>query len=174
MPLSDWQGVPLVTTGDLWTAALHNTYIRANQQALYDGVADHEADTSNPHQVTPTQIGAATQSALDAHEADTNNPHQVTAAQVGAAPTIITGTGTCWRFPDGMQICWYYGLYVNGGGSATWTYPAAFSGSPTVVVSGYRAMMNNYYDPQGTTAATIYNSSTTGRKAHIVAIGNWT
>ena len=38
MPLSDWQPLPLVTTGDMWTAAQHNTYIRANQQALYDGL----------------------------------------------------------------------------------------------------------------------------------------
>ena len=38
MPLNDWQGVPLVTTGDMWTAANHNTYIRQNQQALYDGL----------------------------------------------------------------------------------------------------------------------------------------
>ncbi len=38
MPLSDWQPLPIVTTGDMWTAAQHNTYIRANQQALYDGL----------------------------------------------------------------------------------------------------------------------------------------
>jgi len=38
MPLGDWQPLPIVTTGDMWTAAQHNTYIRTNQQALYDGL----------------------------------------------------------------------------------------------------------------------------------------
>ena len=47
MPLSDWQGVPLVTTGDMWTAAQHNTYIRANQQALYDGLTGGSGAGSN-------------------------------------------------------------------------------------------------------------------------------
>ncbi len=173
MPLSDWQGVPLVTTGDLWTAALHNTYIRANQQALYDGVADHEADTSNPHQVTPTQIGAATQSALDAHEADTNNPHQVTAAQVGAAPTIITGTGTCWRFPDGMQICWYTTASIAANSASTWTYPAAFSAAPTVVTVGQRTKMDLYSAPSAT-AVTFMNDGTNSSSAYAIAIGYWT
>ncbi len=47
MPLSDWQPLPIVTTGDMWTAAQHNTYIRANQQALYDGLTQSHGAASD-------------------------------------------------------------------------------------------------------------------------------
>jgi len=66
-------------------------------------LAAHEADTSNPHDTTAAQVGAATpadvavvQADIDAHELDVSNPHAVTAAQVGAPPTsrqVIAGTG---------------------------------------------------------------------------------
>jgi len=42
------------------------------------------SNTSNPHSVTPVQIGAATQVALQPHTTNTSNPHSVTAAQVGS------------------------------------------------------------------------------------------
>ncbi len=45
----------------------------------------HLSDINNPHQVTPSQIGAATQTALDNHVNNMNNPHQVTLAQLQAA-----------------------------------------------------------------------------------------
>ncbi|MHC1623612.1 MAG: right-handed parallel beta-helix repeat-containing protein [Candidatus Methanospirareceae archaeon] len=48
-------------------------------------LSNHINNTNNPHQVTCSQIGAATQTALDNHINDTNNPHQVTCAQIGAA-----------------------------------------------------------------------------------------
>jgi len=51
MSLSDWQSVPLVATGDLWTAAEHNTYIRNNQQILYDGLAAGHGSGSNADMV---------------------------------------------------------------------------------------------------------------------------
>lgn len=64
----------------------------------------HTSDTTNPHSVTYTQVGAiqdaagtvdeshlsfsvATQAELDAHTTSTANPHSVTAAQVGAYTT---------------------------------------------------------------------------------------
>jgi hypothetical protein len=69
----------------------------------------HLANTSNPHNVTKTQVGlgnadntsdvnkpvstaqaiaiAVVQSDVDAHEANTSNPHSTSAAQVGADPT---------------------------------------------------------------------------------------
>lgn len=43
----------------------------------------HLIDTSNPHSVTPAQIGAISISAFTDHTTDYNNPHQVTKAQVG-------------------------------------------------------------------------------------------
>ncbi len=47
MPLSDWQPLPVVTTGDLWTAAQHNTYIRQNQQVLRDALGLGHGQGSN-------------------------------------------------------------------------------------------------------------------------------
>ncbi len=47
MPLNDWQPLPIVTTGDMWTAAQHNTYIRQNQQVLRDALALGHGQGSN-------------------------------------------------------------------------------------------------------------------------------
>lgn len=77
------------------------------------------------------------------------------------------------RFANGLQICWIYPVYVLNGSYATWTYPAAFAASPTVVVTGYRAQMVLYSDPPGTASVAVYNSSTTARNAGIIAIGRW-
>lgn len=52
--------------------------------ALQAEIAAHIASTSNPHNVTTTQIGAATAGALSGHTGATNNPHSVTTAQIGA------------------------------------------------------------------------------------------
>ena len=51
---------------------------------------NHINNTNNPHQVTPTQIGAASQIDLTNHINDTNNPHQVTPTQIGALPDIAS------------------------------------------------------------------------------------
>src|SRR5690606_38097547 len=59
-------------------------------KAERDSLVAHLADTNNPHQVTPEQIGAETpagaQAKVDAHASRTDNPHRVTATQVGAYP----------------------------------------------------------------------------------------
>jgi len=56
--------------------------IEQTQQDL----SDHEADQTNPHQVTAVQVGSIDVALLNAHTGDTGNPHAVTAAQAGAAP----------------------------------------------------------------------------------------
>jgi len=43
----------------------------------------HLANTANPHQVTPAEIGSPTQADLSDHVSDTANPHQVNADEVG-------------------------------------------------------------------------------------------
>jgi hypothetical protein len=65
----------------------------ASIQGVQDNLSLHEADFTNPHQVTAAQAGAdpagsadAVQGNLNDHEADFTNPHQVTAAQAGADP----------------------------------------------------------------------------------------
>ncbi|HFC09074.1 MAG TPA: hypothetical protein ENJ54_04335 [Chloroflexi bacterium] len=148
----------------------------------------HEGDTNNPHQVTYDQVGAAPAShTLGSHsDVDVSGiangetlgydaaTEMFVPLSVAGKPTYISGTGTCVRFPSGLQICWVYPIYVVNGTSATWTYPAAFSSSPTVVVSGYRSLMNLYSNPPGTTAVAVYNTSSTARNAGIIAIGKWT
>jgi len=47
--------------------------------------SSHVSDTTNPHNVSPTQIGAASATALNSHVINTANPHNVTAVQMGAA-----------------------------------------------------------------------------------------
>lgn len=53
----------------------------------------HINDKANPHNVTTTQIGAATQTSLDNHTARRDNPHVVTAAQAKAL-ALTGGTVT--------------------------------------------------------------------------------
>jgi hypothetical protein len=99
------------TDGELWwdtTNDVLNIYDtdfgdwkRVGSKAELDA---HTADTTNPHSVTYSQVGAiqdaagtvtephlgfsvATQAELDSHTGDTTNPHSVTAAQVGAYTT---------------------------------------------------------------------------------------
>lgn len=157
--------------------------------AMQSALDAHEADTNNPHHVTYTQTGAAPAN----HDLGSHSDVDTTGASDGSVlgfdislskwvpqtasgpqPTYISGTGTCVRFPSGLQICWVYPIYVVNGTSATWTYPAAFSSSPTVVVSGYRSLMNLYSDPPGTTAVAVYNTSSIARNAGIIAVGEWT
>ena len=148
--------------------------------------SQHATDGSDP--IAPADIGAAPAShTLGSHSdvdvsgianGETLGYDAATAMfvplSVAGKPTYISGTGTCVRFPSGLQICWVYPIYVVNGSYATWTYPAAFSASPTVAVTGYRATMVLYSNPPGTTAVSVYNSSTTARNAGIIAIGKWT
>jgi len=53
----------------------------------YSQLTDHTGNTSNPHQVNVSQIGAEpADPALQAHLTETDNPHSVTAAQINAEP----------------------------------------------------------------------------------------
>ncbi|ELY47293.1 hypothetical protein [Natronorubrum sulfidifaciens] len=75
---------------------------------IRDQIDDHEADTTNPHNVTNDQVGAPSTAdfaalvdahngiaqAVNDHIPNTSNPHNVTASQTGALPTgggIVTG-----------------------------------------------------------------------------------
>ena len=52
----------------------------------FEGLIEvHTSNTSNPHNVTAAQTGAAAKTDFDAHVNNTNNPHKVTATQIGAA-----------------------------------------------------------------------------------------
>jgi len=79
-----------------------NFYLKSEVNALLNNKADdsdltdHINDDTNPHQVTSDQVGAYSESEVDAllqnkaplsHVNDTNNPHSVTAAQTGAYST---------------------------------------------------------------------------------------
>lgn len=55
-------------------------------------LANHATNKSNPHSITPLQIGAETpsgaQSKVDAHADRKDNPHAITRAQLGLANTL--------------------------------------------------------------------------------------
>ena len=52
----------------------------------FEGLIEvHTSNTSNPHNVTAAQTGAAAKTDFDAHVNNTNNPHKVTATQISAA-----------------------------------------------------------------------------------------
>lgn len=56
---------------------------------------NHIGNTSNPHKVTASQVGAPTTSQFNSHVNNKSNPHKVTAAQTGALPSTggtLTGT----------------------------------------------------------------------------------
>lgn len=65
----------------------------------------HTANTSNPHNVTTTQIGAETpagaQTKVDTHANRTDNPHAVTTTQIGAIPTSQKGAASGVATLDG-------------------------------------------------------------------------
>jgi len=63
------------------------------------GLETHLVDYNNPHQVTTSQIGAATQSEFENHVNDHNNPHNVTAEQIGLESTD--------DLPEGSQNLYY-------------------------------------------------------------------
>lgn len=88
---------------DLQNAVNTNT---GNISIVASDLSTHESDSSNPHNVTTNQIGAATQTEVNgidsdlttlnnefnAHETDSSNPHSVTTAQIGAVPTSDVGS----------------------------------------------------------------------------------
>ena len=52
----------------------------------FEGLVEvHTSNTSNPHNVTAAQTGAATKTDFDIHVNNKENPHSVTATQIGAA-----------------------------------------------------------------------------------------
>lgn len=173
-----WQPVPLVTTGDLWTAANHNTYIRANQQALADAIdahaAQHGSGGSDPVTIAPSQVspqGAG--SGLDADMLDGKH------ASAFEATYGSNASGQYVRFPDGTQICWVYNLYISSSGTY-WTYPAAFTSAPAVAGLGrgtygtYKLAFYNYAPTA--TSARLALSETDARVAgyaSVVAVGRW-
>ncbi|WP_239079718.1 hypothetical protein [Listeria seeligeri] len=108
--LARWEAVgtkpPESTIENGWLAGTKppadwfNWYFNSTYQALKEiqelvalnaDLISHTSNSSNPHQVTKTQIGLsavdnvkqATKTAFDAHVASKENPHQVTKTQIG-------------------------------------------------------------------------------------------
>jgi len=119
-----------------------------------------------------------------------------TVSQSGGIPTgsIIekgsNANGEYVKFADGTMICRLvrnesvavttaYGSLFFGSGSA-WTYPAAFTSSPAVCVSAFRAAAVIFSQPNSvsTTGCGVYvlagsslSSATT--EIYLIAIGRW-
>ena len=114
-------------------------------QALTQQLQQHVTNFNNPHQVTTTQIGAATETALNQHVGNTNNPHQVTAGQIGAAPTVHTHdagaivSGTLPVARGGTGIATNPSMLVNLG---VGTADSVFKNSPRPGVTGVLPVTN--------------------------------
>lgn len=72
------------------------TYQHNEIDGYIDDYIAHAANTSNPHGVTASQVGAPTTAVFTGHTGSTNNPHNVTPTQIGAVPTS-TFTGHTGR-----------------------------------------------------------------------------
>ena len=98
---------------------------KADQSSLdttNTNLSNHTSNTSNPHNVTATQVGAdpagsaqGVQDNLDTHTGNTNNPHSVTKAQVGLDYVTDTGDGSQYLADDGT----YKPINVQSEGMAT-------------------------------------------------------
>ncbi|AVX21586.1 hypothetical protein SAMN02745885_01665 [Carboxydocella sporoproducens DSM 16521] len=69
--------------------------------------------TGGPDQLTPADIGAASQAALDAHANRTDNPHNVTAAQIGAS-NILAQLQTVDGPGSGLDADTVDGVHLSG------------------------------------------------------------
>jgi hypothetical protein len=86
----DYTGATNLPTGVIRWDATGKKFESWNGSAwsdIHPEVLAHLASTSNPHNVTAAQVGAATTSALTSHTSNTSNPHSVTAVQLGAMRT---------------------------------------------------------------------------------------
>lgn len=84
-----------VLAGVIYTS--DNGIRRIGKSTVASDLEDHMFNTDNPHNVTTSQIGAATTTDLNSHTNNQNNPHGVTAAQVGVIKKLFNVTiGTNW------------------------------------------------------------------------------
>lgn len=110
----------------------------------------HIGNTSNPHGVTYTQVGAEPANAnIQTHIGNTSNPHGITPSQIGAEPTITAGTT---------------GQYFRG--DKTWqtidlsSYAPLASPTFTGTVSGVSATMVGLGNVTNESKATMFTSPT--------------
>lgn len=81
------------------TAMLTAVINASDEYALEDDLDDHITDKSNPHEVTYSQVGAASSTAFTNHTT-ANNPHGITPSMIGAAAVVYgnyAGDGTSLR-----------------------------------------------------------------------------
>ena len=94
----------------------------------------HVGRTDNPHGVTAAQIGAATDTALEAHAGRTDNPHAVNCAQIGAQPaTTAINTGNIGN----QSVNYANNANAVGGYSAAQLLAAAATASAKIVYGSY-------------------------------------
>lgn len=108
--------------------------------ALQTELTNHKADTSNPHNVTKSQVGLgnvdnikqATKTEFDNHTTNNSNPHGVTAAQVGSytkAETESKFVGGTGERIEIVEITFSIsGSQANGSAN----FAKAFSAAPAI------------------------------------------
>jgi len=116
------------TQGELDTHAGDTTNphnVTDDQTGAASALSDHESDTTNPHNVTDDQTGAA--SALSNHESD-SNPHGVSLSESGPS-SIDLGNGNWHQNTRGNPI-------VVVGGSGDYYFHINSSASDNIVAQG--------------------------------------
>jgi hypothetical protein len=106
-----YNAVPTVATGDSWSAANHNTYVRAN-------LADHEERVLSLEAGSSVISGRQGGNTEDWQISGTTN-YAPAAAKIQTGSSIVTLTSS------------------TNGTSATITFPVAFSGKPVIFARIY-------------------------------------
>lgn len=175
--------VPTVATGDLWTAANHNTYIRDNfaagVPALFTAAGDL-AIGSGVGSAAQLPVGAQGKllKVLSSGLPGWGGPQ---IKRYGGSPTDWTVIGSTPYAPDDIVVQMgavaINNIGPNNKGSVTVTFPSAFSGKPMVFCTvnngnGLAADVNSISTTQ--TNITIFNDSTLTMSAVVywMAIGS--
>lgn len=98
----------------------------------------------------------------------------------GNVTRASNANGSYTRYPDGTQICWLTQLATASGAATTWTYPAAFSASPSVqaTVNSAAALRSVTFTSRSTTSVAFHTYDATGSEAvspaiDVIATGRW-
>lgn len=119
-----------------------NTISTSNVQSAFadidNDVNTHHNNTSNPHDVTHSQVGAPTDNphsvTHDQTNPSTDNPHNVTATQVSAVPAADVNGGTSTHSGDGTTTVFQISHGLSGAPTTRniWAESAAAAGDKYV------------------------------------------
>lgn len=147
--------VPTVATGDLWSAAQHNTYIKDNFSALFVGSAAGDVDYYNSAS-TKTRLAKPTVDSL-LKNTSAGTPSWKAITDLISVPKRQGGSATDWSVygttnytPTSALVQVGSVLVVTSAGSpatgyADVTFPVAFSYKPIILLSNTDLQSSGIY-----------------------------